>query len=365
MPRERFEIPDKVETLSILGPDGSLDKDLEPEISDELLMRLYRFMLLGRRFDERMLNLQRQGRIGTFPPVSGQEASQLGPVAAIEESDWMVPSFRETAAALWRGQSMESVLISANGYAEGADAAAKSNNMPVSVPVGSQMLHAVGIGWAMKYRGKEDVAVTFFGDGATSEGDFHEAMNFAAVFQSPVIFVCQNNHWAISVPRAKQTRSKSLAQKAAAYGMPGIQVDGNDILAMVAASREAVERARSGKGPTLIEAVTYRMSVHTTADDPKRYRTDEEVASWREKDPLTRFAKYLGEKGLIDDDKIESLESEIKEEIQAAVDSAEKAIKSMGDPIDMFDHAYDRRSPYLEEQREALSRELSQEADHG
>ncbi len=365
MPRKRFKIPDPVETLSILAPDGSLDEELEPELSDDMLLKLYRFMLLGRRFDERMLHLQRQGRIGTFAPISGQEASQLGPVAVIEEADWVVPSFRETLAELWRGRPMESVLIAANGFSEGARMAGGGNNMPVSIPVGSQMLHAVGIGWGMKHRGKKDVAVTFFGDGATSEGDFHEAMNFAAVFKAPVIFVCQNNQWAISVPRSKQTRSKSIAQKAVAYGMPGIQVDGNDILAMVAASKEAVERARSGEGPTLIEAETYRMSVHTTADDPKRYRTDKEVDSWRKKDPLTRFAQYLSARKLLDDEKIEALEGEVKEEIQAAVDGAEEKMKSMGDPIDMFDHAYERRPPYLEEQREALARELSQEKNDG
>ena len=365
MPRERFDIPEPVETLSILAPDGSLDEDLEPELSDDTLLGLYRFMLLGRRFDERMLNLQRQGRIGTFPPISGQEASQLGPVSVTEEADWVVPSFRETLAEMWRGRSMESILITANGFAEGAGLAGGGNNLPVSVPVGSQMLHAVGIAWGMKYRKKKTMAVTFFGDGATSEGDFHEAMNIAAVFKAPVIFVCQNNQWAISVPRSKQTRAKSIAQKAVAYGMPGIQVDGNDILAMVAAAKEAAERARSGEGPTLIEAVTYRMSVHTTADDPKRYRTDEEVESWREKDPLTRFAKYLSVKKLLDDEKIEALEGEIKEEIQAAVDGAEEKMKSMGDPIDMFEHVYERRPPYLEEQREALARELSQEKNDG
>ncbi|MCF8078014.1 MAG: pyruvate dehydrogenase (acetyl-transferring) E1 component subunit alpha [Desulfobacterales bacterium] len=365
MPREIFEIPDRVETLSILSADGILDEELAPAIDDDLLIKLYRFMLLGRRFDERLLNLQRQGRIGTFPPISGQEASQLGPVAVLKDSDWMVPSFRETAAELWRGRTMESVLLAANGFSEGAREAGAGNNFPVAVPVGSQMLHAVGIGWAMKYRENDGVALTFFGDGATSEGDFHEAMNFAAVFRAPVVFVCQNNQWAISIPRSKQTRSKSIAQKAVAYGMPGIQVDGNDILAMVAASREAVARARSGQGPTLIEAVTYRMSVHTTADDPKRYRTDDEVDSWRNKDPLTRFAGYLGDKKLLDDDKIKSLEDEIKDEIQAAVDNAEEKMKSMGDPLDMFDHAYGARPPYLEEQREALARRLSREADHG
>jgi pyruvate dehydrogenase E1 component alpha subunit len=365
MPREIFEIPDRVETLSILSADGSLDEELAPAIDDDLLIKLYRFMLLGRRFDERMLNLQRQGRIGTFPPVSGQEASQVGPVSVLEEEDWMVPSFREAVAEMWRGRSMESIIISASGFSEGASEAGGGNNLPVSVPVGSQMLHAVGIGWGMKYREKKNVVMTFFGDGATSEGDFHEAMNFAAVYRAPVVFVCQNNQWAISIPRSKQTRSKSIAQKAVAYGMPGIQVDGNDILAMVAASREAVDRARDGEGPTLVEAVTYRMSVHTTADDPKRYRKDDEVESWRAKDPLTRFAGYLSEKGLLDEEKIQAAESEIKESIQTAVDRAEEKMKSMGDPMDMFDHTYEERPAYLEEQREFLARELKEEASHG
>ncbi len=186
----------------------------------------------------------------------------------------MVPAFRESAAEIWQGQSLESVIIYYNGYNEGAEISQDLKNLPISVPVGSQILHAVGLGWAAKYRQSDDVVMTFFGDGATSEGDFHEGLNFASVFQTPVIFVCQNNHWAISIPVAKQTRSKTLAQKALAYGMPGIQVDGNDILAVYAAAKEAVERARAGQGPTLIECITYRMAVHTTADDPKRYRRD-------------------------------------------------------------------------------------------
>jgi pyruvate dehydrogenase E1 component alpha subunit len=278
----------------------------------------------------------------------------------MRQSDWMVPSFRETAAELWRGRTLENVIIYNNGYNEGGRIPEDRNDLPISVPVGSQMLHAVGIGYAIKYRQTDDVVMTFFGDGATSEGDFHEGLNFAGVFQTPVIFVCQNNQWAISLPRSKQTRSKTLAQKALAYAVPGIQVDGNDILAVYSAAKEAVDRARSGEGSTMIECVTYRMAVHTTADDPKRYRSDQEVEEWQKRDPLSRFQKYLKNKGLLTDDGVESAEAEIKEQIQAAVDHAEEETKSLGDPLDMFNHAYAELPPHLIEQRNALASELEE-----
>ena len=359
MPRNTIDIPDKIEYLSILNEKGELDASLEPDIPEETHLKLHRTLLLARKFDERLLNLQRQGRIGTFAPISGQEAAQLGSVALLRPSDWMLPAFRETAAEIWRGRSLESVIIYNNGYSEGAEIPPDLNNLPISVPVGSQILHAVGLGWAAKYRQTDAVAMTFFGDGATSEGDFHEGLNFAGVFQAPVIFVCQNNHWAISMPVARQTRSKTLAQKAIAYGIPGIQVDGNDILAVYAAAKEAVDRARAGQGPTLIECVTYRMAVHTTADDPKRYRTEEEVDKWRERDPIVRYQKYLVGKGLLSEDNIAGIEAEVLEEIQAAIDGAEEQMKALGDPIDMFEHAYARMPAYLKEQKEAFAREVA------
>ena len=359
MPRKKINLPYKVEYLSILDEKGQLDRKLEPDIPDELLLKLHRAMLLGRRFDERLLSLQRQGRIGTFAPITGQEASQLGAVALLQPSDWFVPSFRETAAELWRGRTMESVILAFGGFSEGAKSEKKLNNLPVAIPVASQVLHAVGLGWAIKYRQKNDMVMTFFGDGGTSEGDFHEAMNFAAVYQAPVVFVCQNNQWAISVPRSKQTHSKTLAQKALAHDMPGIQVDGNDILAVYTAANEAVERARSGGGPSMIECVTYRMMMHTTADDPKRYRTEGEVEAWKKRDPLSRFQKYLDDKGLFSDKKIEALEEEIKGEIQTAIDHAEEQMKAGGDPLDMFDHAYAELPSNLEDQREELRKELA------
>ncbi len=359
MPRKKLPLKLQVEHLSILNAEGQLDEKLEPDIPDELLLRIHRTMLLGRRFDERMLALQRQGRIGTFAPIKGQEASNVASVAVLRDSDWMIPSFRETAAELWRGRSMESFLLYFGGYDEGGYIPEHLNNLPIAVPVGSQLLHAVGLGWAIRYRQQDSVVMTFFGDGATSEGDFHEAMNYAGVFQVPVVFVCQNNQWAISIPRSKQTRSETIAQKALAYGFPGIQVDGNDVLAVYTAAQEAVERARSGGGPTLIECVTYRLAMHTTADDPKRYRTEEEVGEWSQRDPIPRFQGYLVGKGLLAEEGIEAIEAEVKAEIQAAVERAEQQMKELGDPLDMFNHAYEEMPPHLAEQREELARELS------
>jgi pyruvate dehydrogenase E1 component alpha subunit len=368
MPRKKIKIPDPVYYLSILDEKGKLDSKLEPKIDNSLLLKIYRAMLLGRRFDERLLSLQRQGRVGTFAPIKGQEASQLGSVAALRASDWMSPSFRETAAELWRGRTMESIILYYGGFNEGGGIEEDRNDLPVSIPVATQVLHAVGLGWAIRYRQKDDVVMTFFGDGGTSEGDFHEGLNMAGVYQAPVIFVCQNNQWAISIPRSKQTRSETLAQKAVAYGMPGIQVDGNDILAVYAAAAEAVNRARAGDGPTLIECVTYRVTMHTTADDPKKYRSEEEVEVWNKRDPLSRYEKYLMDKNLLTEKKREAFEADIASEIQSAVDRAEERMKTLGDPLNMFDHAYAELPPHLIEQKERLAQELSdleKENHHG
>jgi len=367
MPRTPIDIPDRVECLSILDENGNLDRELEPNIPDELLLKMYRAMIRARQFDERMLRLQRQGRLGTFAPIKGQEASQLGPVAALRDGDWLVPAFREAAAEAWRGRTLESILLYYSGFNQGSAVPEGSTSLPGTIPVGTQILHAAGLGYAIKYRKKDSVAMVFFGDGATSEGDFHEGLNFAAVFQVPTIFVCQNNHWAISLPRERQTRSKTLAQKAIAYGMPGIQVDGNDILATYAAAHEAVERARSGGGPTFIEAVTYRLSVHTTADDPTRYRKEQEVEEWQKKDPIPRFQKYLSDKGLLDEEKIAQVDQEIENELKEVVDRAEAQMKELeNQPMIMFDHLYAEMPPYLQEQREELARELAEkEKSHG
>jgi len=360
MPRTPIAITDTIDYLAILDAEGRVDPALEPELVPDFLLKLHRFMLLGRLFDQRLLALQRQGRIGTFPPITGQEAAHLGAVAALKESDWMVPAFRETAAELWRGRPMESVILANNGYNEGHIVAPDRKDLPMSVPVGSQVLHALGLAWAAKSRGTDEVVMCFFGDGATSEGDFHEGLNMAGVYQAPVIFVCQNNQWAISIPRKAQTRSATIAQKAIAYGIAGIQVDGNDILAVHTAAAEAVARARAGQGPTLIEAVTYRMMMHTTADDPKRYRTEEEVALWQSRDPLTRFEVYLKSKGLLDDAASQRLTEEIQGQIQTAVDNAEAQMKTLGDPLDMFNHVFATLPDHLRDQKRALAEEIAQ-----
>ncbi|MBB5348234.1 pyruvate dehydrogenase (acetyl-transferring) E1 component subunit alpha [Desulfoprunum benzoelyticum] len=359
MPRSDIAVTDSLESLSILDEHGNLDRDLEPQLSKARLLELYRAMLLGRRFDERLLDLQRQGRIGTFPPIKGQEAAQMGAVFNLRPSDWFVPAFRETAAEIWRGRSLESIILYFNGFNEGGLVPEGRKDLPIAIPVGSQVLHAVGLGWAARYRQTDEIVMTFFGDGATSAGDFHEGLNFAAVYQTPVVFVCQNNQWAISVPVSRQTHTPTLAQKAHAYGMPGIRVDGNDVLAVYAAAAEAAERARSGGGPTLIECVTYRVMMHTTADDPKRYRSEEEVAQWQQRDPLPRFAAYLQQKGTATEPQLAEMETGVMEEIQAAVDAAEKRMGELGDPLAMFDHLYAEMPPQLEAQKSALARELA------
>ncbi len=368
MPRKIIEIPARIEYLSILDQQGQVDPALDPGLPAELQLKLFRAMLLGRRFDQRLLNLQRQGRIGTFAPITGQEASQIGAVAVLRPGDWVAPSFREMAAEIWRGRSMESIIIYYGGFDEGAEIAAERNDLPVAIPVGSQTLHATGVAWALKYRRSDNVAMTFFGDGATSQGDFHEALNFAGVFDAPVIFVCQNNQWAISIPRKHQTRSATLAQKALAYGIPGIQVDGNDVLAVYQAAAEAAQRARAGQGPSLIECVTYRMMMHTTADDPKRYRSETEVEEWSRRDPLTRFQIYLEAQGVLAAGQAAALEAEVLREIQEAVERAEARMQGLGDPMAMFEHTFAERPPHLERQRQHLARRIAAtpaEVSHG
>ena len=356
MPREEIDLRYRVDCLSILDQDGKVDEDLMPDVSDELLRAMHRSMLVARRFDERMLKLQRQGRIGTFAPVSGQEAAQIGAMAALRDDDWFVPAFRETAAAIWRGTPLSAILLYNAGYNEGGAVPEDAHDLPIAIPVATQIPHAVGLGYAARYRKTDQVAITFFGDGATSEGDFHEALNFAGVFATPTLFLCQNNQWAISVPREHQTHSKTLAQKALAYGVPGIQVDGNDLLAVLAATREAAARARAGDGPTMIECVTYRLSLHTTADDPSKYRSNEEVEEWRRRDPIPRLQGYLKDRGLLDDADVEDLEEAVAKEIDDAWQQARQTMESLGDPADIFDHNYAELPRHLREQREAMRR---------
>ncbi|WP_462329993.1 pyruvate dehydrogenase (acetyl-transferring) E1 component subunit alpha [Thiohalocapsa halophila] len=361
MPREQIDLRYQVPRLSVLDEDGGFDEDVAPEVADDLLTRMHRAMLLARRFDERMLELQRQGRIGTFAPVSGQEAAQVGAMAALTDDDWLVPSFREFAAAIWRGTPLTQLLLYNAGYNEGGAVPDGAHDLPIAIPVATQIPHAVGLAYAARYRDTGAVAITFFGDGATSEGDFHEALNFAGVFTAPVIFLCQNNQWAISVPREHQTQSRTLAQKALAYGVPGIQVDGNDVLAVLAATREAAERARNGDGPTMIECVTYRLSVHTTADDPSKYRSDEEVEAWRRRDPIPRLQRHLQSRGLLSDDDLDTLEDTLKGEIDDAWSETQADMERLDGPETMFEHHYAELPRYLREQRDGLRRDRGQE----
>src|SRR5215467_5086233 len=294
MPRIVLEPTIAIEHLSILDADGAVDAALEPEIAPEELRRIH-------------------------------------------------------AAMVWRGWPIEKLLLFFAGFLEGGQPAPSQHDLPITIPVGTQLPHAVGLAYAAQYRGDDVVAMAYFGDGATSEGDFHEALNFAGVWHVPLVVVVQNNQWAISIPLKKQTHSRTLAQKALAYGLPGIQVDGNDVLAVYAATREAVERARDDGGPTLIESVTYRLGVHTTADDPTRYRSEEEVKAWEKKDPLTRFSAYLEKKNLLES----GLEQQVDEEIARAV----QAFESMPppDPLTMFDHAYAEIPPLLGAEREEMA----------
>ncbi len=357
MPRHPVDQPEAIDLLSILSSEGTVDSGLEPAIPEQDLKKLYRYMLLGRRFDERLLRLQRQGRIGTFGPIKGHEAISVGSIYALCPTDWVIPYYRETPGLLLRGWPLENVILYYAGYPEGLRVPDGLRDLPFYIPVASQLPHAVGVAYAARYKGEDSVVLVFLGDGATSHGDFHEAINFAGVFQVPVVFCCENNQWAISMPVAKQTRARTLARKALAYGIPGVQVDGNDLLAVYVATREAVERARGGGGPTFIECVTYRLGPHSTADDPTKYRSEEEVRAWEAKEPLVRVRRYLEGKGLMDEAAHGALEAEVEAEIRRAVERAEA--RMAGDLSHVFEHVYAELPDELREQREELARYLA------
>jgi pyruvate dehydrogenase E1 component alpha subunit len=322
------------EPLQIIRADGSVDGGRAPELPDGELQRLYRLLVLQRAFDKRALNLQRQGRIGFYVSAMGQEAAQVGSAYATRPEDWIFPAYRELGAALVRGVPLQWIV--AQLYGNDRDLC-KGRQMPnhygfrdynfvtASSPVGTQVPIAVGCAWAAKIRGDRIVTMVYFGDGATSTGEFHVAMNFAGVFKTPTVFFCQNNQWAISVPRDKQTASETLAMKAEAYGFEGVRVDGNDLLAVYSAAHRAVEKAREGGGPTLIEAITYRMSGHSTADDPRRYREDREVTEWSERDPIARFRRYLEGRDLWSESDEAQAQSEAERSIEEMIQEEEEA----------------------------------------
>lgn len=346
-----------VSHLQILDEDGNVDRELEPSLSSEQLVAMYRAMVLGRHADDRMLKLQRQGRIGTFAPCTGQEAASVGVAFAMSDSDWFFGAFRELAGRLARGEKFWQYLVYHNGFEEGNHYLDAGRTNPFSVIVGAQTLHAVGAAYAARYRGETDTAaVAFFGDGATSQGDVHEAMNFAAVWRAPVVFLCQNNQWAISIPREQQTFSKTLAQKAIAYDIPTLQIDGNDLLAVYYAVKEALQRAKDGGGPSFIEAVTYRLLMHTTADDPRKYRKDDDVDKWWRRCPILRFRRYLEKRGVWDEARELALLDEVKAEIDQQV--AEFESKTDFQPDAPFEHVYGTKHEIIEEQRAEFLREL-------
>ena len=348
--------PLKGKMFQILKPDGTLQPGLKPPIEDQETLALYGKMVFIRLADQRGLLLQRQGRFGTYAPIWGQEACQVGSASVLQKGDWVFPAFREIGATLMMGVPLKDFMLYWMGNEMGSRAPEGINMAPVSIPVGTHIPHAVGTGWAAKLRGDKVVAVAYFGDGATSKGDFHEAMNFAGVFKTPTIFFCQNNQFAISVPRSRQTASKTIAQKAIAYGFDGIQVDGNDLFAVIAATREAVTKARSGAGPTLIEGVTFRFGPHTTADDPTKYRTEKEIEPWKPLDPLVRMKFYLQKKGLW----TEEVEKRIAEEAQKEVDQAVKDAEAVPapEPKEIFEYVFEEMTPPLKEQLEYLKSTL-------
>ena len=346
--------------IGFLAPDGTLQNDYEPSLSDDELLSLYADMKLGRHFDDRMVSLQRQGRLGTYAPMAGQEGSGFGSMYALEDADWLLYQYREHAAPIVRGFPPEYLHYWA-GHESGHDALADERVFPLNICIGDHIPHATGLGMAADLQGDDDndeVVVCHFDDGATSEGDFHEGLNFAGVFDTPTVFVCHNNGWAISVPREEQTRSQTIAQKAEAYGFEGVQVDGMDPLAVYEVTRAAREKALDPReheaAPTLIETVEYRYGAHTTADDPSEYRDDEEVERWRQVDPIDRLEAYLRREGLLDDEEIADIEAENESRMAAAVDQLASVD---ADPDDMFADAFAEPTPRIADQREHM-REL-------
>ncbi len=343
-----------IEHLQILDEDGRLDEQLARDtLTDEQVVYLYEQMTTCRQFDEIAFKLQRSGRMGTYPQNKGQEANAVGAGLALTKGkDWLIPCYRENAALFMHGLPMHYILLHWMGDERGNQIPEGCLMTPISIPIGTHMLHAAGIAWAAKLRGEDRVVATFFGDGATSEGDFHGAMNFASVMQAPVVFYCQNNQWAISVPREIQMNSATVAQKALAYDIPTIQIDGNDIFATYKATRDAAKRAREGGGPSFIEAVTYRLGDHTTADDARRYRDQAEVDAWVGKDPLIRTRRYMERKGLWGDKQ----QTELEERAKRIVDEVARTAMEIDEPTpaDFFNDMYASLPGDLARQRDTM-----------
>jgi 2-oxoisovalerate dehydrogenase E1 component alpha subunit len=342
-----------------VAAEGSLGESLQHavDLSNEQLRNLYRLMALSRRVDRQAISLTRQGALGVYASSHGQEAAQVGAVFALEADDWIFPTYRETVATFARGVDIVEILALFSGSWHCGFDPYQYRVAPLTTPLATQALHATGLAMAAKIRHDPIVALTFFGDGAASEGDAHEALNIAAVSTAPVVFVVQNNGYAISVPYRLQTKASSIALRAAGVGMPGILVDGNDVVSVYGAVRTAVDRARRGEGPTLVEAVTYRLEAHTTADDTSRYRSEDEAAAWRARDPVDRFLRVLRERQVLDDAYLAEVDAEGEVIAARMRDSLFGA--PAGDPREMFDHVYATPTPQLDAQRALLQTELT------
>ena len=365
------EVPSKVPSVlredcfRVLDEENNVDPKHDPKIDKELLLKMYRNMVLTRAYDERGMMLQRQGRIGFYVPSFGQEAIQIGTVSCLEKNDWLFPSYREPGVFLYRGADLFELFC--NLYGNKADIC-KGRQMPVhysfkdlklfsvSSPIATQVIQAVGASMASKIRNEKNVAVAYFGDGGTSENDFHTGLTFAGAYKSPTVFICTNNQYAISVPLYKQTGCKRLVDKAIGYGMPGIAVDGNDVLAVHSATRDAVARAKRGEGPTFIECLTLRMGPHSSSDDPTRYRDEKLFEAWKKRDPIIRFRQYLTKKKLWDDNKEKALAADLKSFIAEAVERAEK--QPPPEVEDLFEDVYAQKTPQLIEQLQAMKTEM-------
>src|ERR1035437_887803 len=301
--------PREDKILRIIDNEGIIiNKGLMPDLDDKTIIEAYKSMLFARVADDMAVSFQRQGRMYTYPPINGQEAIQIAAGLIIREDDWLVPAFREMAIMLAKGVTLKEIFLYYMGNEQGSNFSKAKHVLPICVPIASQLIHATGIAYSIKYQKKDEVAFTYIGDGGTSEGEFSEALNFAGVWKVPVIFTIQNNQYAISVPVKSQTKSVNLAVKALAFGLPGIKVDGNDFFAMYVAYKESSDYARAGKGPVLIEALTYRKGAHTTSDDPSKYRTKEEEMEWDKTDPLQRLNKYIDRKGIWKENEEELIE---------------------------------------------------------
>ncbi len=349
------------DVVRVMREDGTVDAATDPKLTRDELVAIFTAMLRTRVLDDRLVTLQRQGRIGFHIGSLGEEASILGSAFALRDQDWIFPCYREFSAALWRGMPLQRYVDNMFGNANDP---AKGRQMPdhycyrkakftsVSSPIGTQITQAVGFAWAAKIMKDDLVALTYFGEGATSSNEFHNGMNFAGVFKSPTVFFCRNNGWAISVPTERQTASATFAEKGIAYGIPGVRVDGNDVLAVVKVTREAVARAARGEGATLIEALTYRLSGHSTSDDPKAYRPETTLDPWRALDPLGRLRKHLTVAHGWDESTEKQIESQVDQELKAAIQVAE----GTGAPSldSMFEDVYAEMPWHLREQRDEL-----------